>query len=151
MKRFRVVILFAVTLALLAGILFWSRGTTRKGAATPAACLDNYYEACRSGDGTYLNCLAESYRSRIDPHAFERRGKTPGTSKIGSSSRGRPRRDPRVGWTWRKSGRRMSGDSAIIYNKPATAGSSRPSIRRAKFLPPLAMERPSATIPERTP
>jgi hypothetical protein len=72
MKLFRVVILVAVTLGLLAGAFFWSRHTATKTAATPAECLDNYYEACRSGDvEQYLNCLGGPYRSQAGSRSFD--------------------------------------------------------------------------------
>ncbi len=72
MKRLRVVILLAVTIALLAGALFWSRRTARSRAATPTECLDHYYESCRSGDiEQYRNCLGEPYRSQSDAGGFD--------------------------------------------------------------------------------
>jgi hypothetical protein len=72
MKRLRIVILFAVTLTLLAAVFFASRRTTTKPAASPAECLDDYYESLRSGEiNKYLNCLGEPYRSHAGQDSFD--------------------------------------------------------------------------------
>jgi hypothetical protein len=66
MKPLRAVILVAATLCLLAAAVFWSQRTGTACAATPAECLDQYYEAGRAGDvRRYLSFLAEPYRSQV--------------------------------------------------------------------------------------
>jgi hypothetical protein len=71
MKRLRVVVVLAVTLSLLAVVLFWSRRTTTAWAATPAQCLDDYYESLRRGDIVkYRSCLGEPYRARAEQRSF---------------------------------------------------------------------------------
>lgn len=72
MKRLRFALLSAATLTLFAVVLLTSRRTARKPAATPAECLDNYYESLRSGDvDKYLHCLGEPYRSRAGRDSFD--------------------------------------------------------------------------------
>ena len=72
MKRLRVLILLAVSSILLAGVLYWSRRTATSGAATPAECLDNYYESLTSGDvEKYQSCLDESFRARVGQRSFD--------------------------------------------------------------------------------
>lgn len=71
MKRLRMVVLLAVTLSLLAAALFWARRTTTARAATPAECLDDYYESLRSGNiEKYQECFGEAYRARLAQRSF---------------------------------------------------------------------------------
>jgi hypothetical protein len=71
-KRFRMPILLA-SVALLAGaLLVWTRRTAMVAAATPAECLDDYYDALQSGDvEKYLHCLGDPYRTRQGRNAFD--------------------------------------------------------------------------------
>ncbi len=72
MKRLRVLLLFAITISVLAGVLLWARRTAAIRAATAAECLDNYYESLKSGDvEKYQSCLGEPYRTRADQHSFD--------------------------------------------------------------------------------
>jgi hypothetical protein len=71
MKRLRVMVLLALTLSLLAVVLFWSRRTSTARAPTPAECLDDYYESLRRGDiDKYRSCLGEPYRTRAEQRSF---------------------------------------------------------------------------------
>jgi hypothetical protein len=64
-KWTRLLTLAAVTCALIACALWWSRRPT--GYASPEACLDAFYQAARDGNtAAYLACLAEPLRSRRD-------------------------------------------------------------------------------------
>jgi hypothetical protein len=72
MKRLRVPIVLAVSLLLLGGVLFWSRRTATTRAATPAECLDNYYESLQSGDvEKYQSCLDDRSRAQAGQRSFE--------------------------------------------------------------------------------
>lgn len=72
MKRLRVLLLFAVTISVLAGVLLWARRTSATRAATPTECLDNYYESLKSVDvEKYRSCLGEPYRTRAEQPSFE--------------------------------------------------------------------------------
>lgn len=72
MKRLRVLLLLTVSLLLLGGVLFWSRRTATNRAATPAECLDNYYDSLQSGDvEKYQNCLEEPSRAQAWQRSFE--------------------------------------------------------------------------------
>jgi hypothetical protein len=65
MKRRPVALLLAVTLAVLALAVWWSRRPGPAGFATPADCLDALREASAAGDvGRYLDCLGEPLRSQ---------------------------------------------------------------------------------------
>jgi hypothetical protein len=69
-KRLHVLILLAVILITIAGIRFWPRRAAA-GAATPAECIDTYYESLKSNDfEKYLRCLNESYRGEAVQHSF---------------------------------------------------------------------------------
>ena len=71
MKRLRVLILIAVAVIVLASIRFWSGRTAAAGAATPAECVDNYYESLKSGDvDKYLSCLSERYGAEVGQRFF---------------------------------------------------------------------------------
>jgi hypothetical protein len=64
MKLLRLLILLVVAAIALAGVHFWPRRVATAGAATPAECLDDHYEALQSGDvDKYLRCLDEPYRA----------------------------------------------------------------------------------------
>ena len=72
MKRLRVLILLVVVGIALVGVRFWPRRTATTGAATPADCLDTYYESLQSGDvDKYLRCFDESYRQDVGQRSFE--------------------------------------------------------------------------------
>jgi hypothetical protein len=72
MKRLRLLILIAVVGIALVGVRFWPHRTTPPGAATPADCLDTYYESLQSGDvENYLRCLDEPYRQEVGQRSFE--------------------------------------------------------------------------------
>jgi hypothetical protein len=76
MKRFRVPILLAVVSVLAAGLLLWTRRTASVEAATPAECLDAYYDSLQSGDvEKYLRCLGEPYRTRQGRDSFAAAGR----------------------------------------------------------------------------
>jgi hypothetical protein len=65
MKRRRVTVLLAVTLAVLALAVWWPRRPGPAGFATPADCLDALREASAAGDvGCYRDCLGEPLRSQ---------------------------------------------------------------------------------------
>jgi hypothetical protein len=65
MKRRRMALLLALTLAVLALAVWWSRRPQETGFATPADCLGVLREACAEGDvGRYLGCLGEPLRSQ---------------------------------------------------------------------------------------
>lgn len=72
MKRLRLLILLAVVGIALVGVRFWPHRTATPGAATPADCLDAYYEFLQSGDvEKYLRCLDEPYRQEVGQRSFE--------------------------------------------------------------------------------
>ncbi|HTU19462.1 MAG TPA: hypothetical protein VMG10_15485 [Gemmataceae bacterium] len=72
MKPLRLLILLVVVGIALLGIRFWPRRTATTGAATPAQCLDAYYESLQSGDvDKYLRCLDEPYREDVGRRSFE--------------------------------------------------------------------------------
>jgi len=72
MKPLRFVLLLAVVGVALVSVRFWPRPTMATGAATPADCLDVYYESLQRGDvDKYLLCLDESYREEIGKGSFE--------------------------------------------------------------------------------
>jgi hypothetical protein len=72
MKRLRLLILIAVVGIALVGVRFWPHRTPPPGAATPADCLDTYYESLQSGDvENYLRCLDEPYRQEVGQRSFE--------------------------------------------------------------------------------
>jgi hypothetical protein len=57
-------LLVALTCAVLAGALAWSRRPRPTGCATPAECLEAYRDAYRAGDAErYRRCLGEPLRS----------------------------------------------------------------------------------------
>lgn len=71
MKRLRVLILLAVILIVFAGVRFWPGRIATVGAATPAECVDNYYESLKSGDvDKYLRCLSDAYRVEVGQRFF---------------------------------------------------------------------------------
>jgi hypothetical protein len=72
MKRLRLLILVSVVGIALVGLHFWPGQRATKGAATPAECLDAYYDALKSGDvDKYLQCLDEPYRDVVGQRSFE--------------------------------------------------------------------------------
>lgn len=72
MRPLRVLILLAVVLIALAGVRFWPSPTATAGAATPAECIENYYESLKSGDvEKYLRCLGEPYRTDAGQRFFD--------------------------------------------------------------------------------
>jgi hypothetical protein len=72
MKSYRVLLLLAIVLIALVGIRFWPGKRATTGAATPADCVENYYESLKSGDvDTYLSCLGEPYRTDAGQRFFE--------------------------------------------------------------------------------
>jgi hypothetical protein len=65
MRRRRLVLTLALTLALAALAVWWSWRTGPANFATPADCLDALREASVAGDvERYLNCLGEPLRSQ---------------------------------------------------------------------------------------
>jgi hypothetical protein len=71
-KPLRLLILLVVAAMALAGVRFWPRRTATAGAATPAQCLDDYYDSLQSGDvDKYLRCLDEPYRRDVGQRSFE--------------------------------------------------------------------------------
>jgi hypothetical protein len=71
MKLSRVLLLLAVVLIALAGVRFWPGKAAIVGAATPAECVENYYESLKSGDiEKYLRCLGEPYRAHAGQRFF---------------------------------------------------------------------------------
>jgi hypothetical protein len=71
MKSYRVLILFAVVLIALAGVRFWPWKLMNVGAATPTECIENYYEALKSGDfEKYLRCLGDPSRADAGQQRF---------------------------------------------------------------------------------
>lgn len=72
MKSLRLLLLLVVVVVALVAVRFWPRAMATKGAATPADCLDIYYESLQRGDAEkYLRCLDESYREEIGKGSFE--------------------------------------------------------------------------------
>ena len=71
MKPLRVLIVLAVVVIALAAVRFWPQKTAA-GTATPAECVENYYESLKSGDvEKYLRCLGEPYRAESGQRFFE--------------------------------------------------------------------------------
>ena len=72
MKPLRLLVLLTVVGIALVGIRFWPGRMATKGAATPAECLDSYYESLQSGDvDKYLRCLDEPYREEVGQRSFD--------------------------------------------------------------------------------
>src|SRR5579875_3348553 len=72
MKPYRMLVLLAVVLMVLAAVRFWPWRPARTGAATPMQCLDNYYESLKNGDvDKYLRCLGEPYRTEGGQRFFD--------------------------------------------------------------------------------
>lgn len=72
MKPFRLLILLAVILIVLAGLRFWPGRTATVRAATPTECVENYYESLKSSDiDKYLRCLSEEHRAEVGRRFFD--------------------------------------------------------------------------------
>jgi hypothetical protein len=72
MKPLRVLIVLAVVLIMLVAVRFWPWKMATAGAATPAECVENYYESLKSGDvDKYRRCLGDSYRADVGPRFFK--------------------------------------------------------------------------------
>lgn len=71
MKSLRLLIAGAVVLTALASVRFWPWKSAAR-AASPAECIEDYYESLKSGDITkYLQCLGEPYRTEVGHRFFE--------------------------------------------------------------------------------
>jgi hypothetical protein len=72
MKPLAVLILLAFVVIALVGVRFWPSRTSTPGPATPAECLDAYYESLQKGDiEQYLRCLDELYRKEAGRRTFD--------------------------------------------------------------------------------
>jgi hypothetical protein len=72
MKRLRLLILLGIASIVLAVTCWLRQRPATVGAATPAECLDNYYESLQSGDiAQYRRCLSKDFGADVDPRSFE--------------------------------------------------------------------------------